>query len=94
MNSNVKEFIRHKMELRASVVGIDMEDLQNEELSLLESGIFDSLTFINLLSDLETEYSIELDLSDIEPEYFTSLQGLVALVENARDDQSAGRPSD
>lgn len=41
------------------------------DLDLIESKLFDSIDFIQLLAEFEEELSIEIDFSDYLPEEFT-----------------------
>lgn len=52
-----------------------------EDLNLLESGILDSIAFLELLARLEKELNRELDLFEYPPEEFTSVGGLLAHLE-------------
>ena len=42
-----------------------------------ESGLLDSLGLIALIDRVETEYGLELDLTEMDPEAFTTVDGLV-----------------
>ena len=44
--------------------------------NLLEEGILDSLAFIDLLAFLEQQTGQSVDLSELEPEEFSTVQGL------------------
>ncbi len=43
---------------------------------LLSTGILDSLDFVNLLVFIEEEVGCKIDLADIEPEDFSTVEGL------------------
>lgn len=49
-------------------------------LNLLETGIYDSLGFLQLIATIEETANIELDLSDEDPEEFTKFGVLVRLI--------------
>ena len=50
-------------------------------VNLLANHLLDSFDMVNLVTDIEEEFSIELDPEDILPENFTSLQKIQELVE-------------
>ncbi len=43
---------------------------------LLSTGILDSLDFVNLLVFIEEEVGCKIDLADIKPEDFSTVEGL------------------
>jgi len=53
------------------------------DVDLVSSGILDSLDFLELVSSLEGEFKIKVDFSVLDPEQFTTLDGLVAALEGA-----------
>ncbi|MCB1228833.1 MAG: GNAT family N-acetyltransferase [Verrucomicrobiae bacterium] len=55
----------------------------DQNLSLLDSGLFDSFSFIQLLNQIEREFSVTIDFASYPPEELTSLQGLATIVEEA-----------
>lgn len=50
-------------------------------VNLLANHLLDSFDMVNLVTDIEEEFLIELDPEDILPENFTSLQKIQELVE-------------
>lgn len=46
----------------------------------ITDGYFDSLTMMNLISEIEDQYGIELDIPDIEPENFESLDSIFEMI--------------
>ena len=54
-------------------------------VNLLANHLLDSFDMVNLVTDIEEEFSIELDPEDILPENFTSLQKIQELVEKYKD---------
>jgi len=49
----------------------------DDDLNLVETGLFDSLGFVHLISGIEKEFHLELDTGDLDPEEFTLLGNLV-----------------
>ncbi len=56
----------------------------NEESSLLESGVIDSLGILDVVAYLETEFAITIDNDDVSPEHFGSVTTLAKLVQMKR----------
>ncbi|MCG8648422.1 MAG: acyl carrier protein [Pirellulales bacterium] len=59
-------------------------DFSNDE-SLLEAGIIDSMSMVDLISFLEKEYSFQIDEDDMTPENFDSLDAIVDFVNQKKD---------
>ena len=75
----------NETELVGLVLGWVSENSQNSAASnngigkdtdLLSSGILDSLDFVNLLVFIEEEAGCRIDLANVEPEEFSTVQGL------------------
>lgn len=43
-----------------------------------ESGLLDSFGFIGLLTDAEDRFAVAVDFTELEPEAFSTLEGLTA----------------
>ncbi|MBS1845830.1 MAG: acyl carrier protein [Actinobacteria bacterium] len=62
-----------------SVCGVDLA-AHPADLDLRACGAIDSLGFIELVSDLEEAFGVELELEDMDPERLTMLESLAAAV--------------
>ena len=51
------------------------------DIDLIGSGILDSLAFLELVAALESEFNVELDFAELDPERFTTPRGLIEAVE-------------
>lgn len=60
------------------------------DLPLQSSGILDSLAALSLVTFLEQEYRIELDVYDTSVERFDSIRDIAATVERKRAARSRG----
>ncbi len=49
--------------------------------SMMEDGIIDSFTVINVVSDLEDEFDIEIDAKYVISENFRNKEAIIALVQ-------------
>ncbi len=67
LNSKIQTLMKNK---KAS--GIKFED--NEDL--IGADVLDSFAFIELISSIEEKYEINIDFSEIDPDEFSSINGL------------------
>jgi D-alanine--poly(phosphoribitol) ligase subunit 2 len=49
----------------------------DDDLNLIETGLFDSLAFVHLILAIEKQFDMELDIGDLGPEEFTTVGHLV-----------------
>ena len=56
-------------------------DFENETL-LIDDGILDSFDIIQIVSDLNEEFDIDITADELEPENFNSLDAIIALVQS------------
>jgi acyl carrier protein len=73
----IHEFIRQRFPLASS------KEL-TQELSLLESGIVDSLGVLDLVGFIEEQFGIEAQDEDLVPENFDSIDALTRFVKERR----------
>lgn len=59
-------------------------DFENSA-DFIEDGLLDSFEIVNLVSELEEKFLIEIRGTDIVPENFTSLDVIAALVEKYQE---------
>jgi acyl carrier protein len=52
-----------------------------EDLDLLGQGVTDSLGILEMISDLEEQFGVEIDFEDLDPEDLTSLGPFCRFVE-------------
>jgi acyl carrier protein len=53
---------------------------------LIESGLLDSMTLIELLYAIEEEFTVELPLEDLDVELLRSVRGIASYVDKLRAD--------
>lgn len=56
------------------------EALNYDGDSMMEEGVIDSFTVINVVSDLEEEFDIEIDAKYVIAENFKNKEAIIALV--------------
>ena len=77
------------MEIRERIIEI-MNDVcntpisENTEEDLLESGVLDSLSVMQLVGELNDAFNIDLDVDDVLPENFDTIGHIAALVERCQ----------
>ena len=67
--------------LKDNCPGIDFEN----EKALVDDGLLDSFDVVAIVSDLTSEFDIDITINDIVPENFNSLEAINALVERLLD---------
>ena len=82
VKGTVKDAIRHFI-VSTYLPGESLENLR-DDTPLLTSGILDSLAALGLVSFLEKEYGIELDVYDTSIEHFDRIEDIAALVARKR----------
>lgn len=55
-------------------------DVPSADLDLIETGLIDSLTFVELLLLLEEEYGVTVDVADLVLDDFRSVQRIAAFI--------------
>ena len=65
------------------------KDLKNnKEVDLLDSEILDSLAFIELMSYLENEFSIEIQPTQVDPNIWRNINNITNLVKELQKQQN------
>lgn len=54
----------------------------DEEKSLIEAGIIDSMTFVNILLEIEESLNIEIDFEKVDLASIVSINGLCFYIES------------
>ncbi len=63
----------------------EYEDLRNNpNINLIEEDIRDSLAFIELISELENEFDIEIQPTQVPNDTWNNIDNIVKMVENLR----------
>ena len=61
-------------------------DFENEE-SLIDGGILDSMDIISLISEISDVYDVTITAKDIIPENFNSAKALYELIQRLSDEE-------
>jgi acyl carrier protein len=68
-------------------------DAGSPEDDLLATGVLDSLTLIELLTNLEVRFQIRIRLEELEIENIHSISAIARMVENYKLAQTRARPN-
>ncbi len=60
-------------------------DFENEE-ALIDDEILSSFDVISIVSELNNEYSIEIQVDDLLPENFNSVDAILSLIEEMENE--------
>ncbi len=74
----IREIVQETID--ASGLGIEVED----DMSLVEGGLLDSMSIVRLVQDLQQEFDIDIDFGDITITNFDSINVLSAYVEDRK----------
>ena len=58
-------------------------DIKNDDTDLLAAGLLDSFDIVNLVSQLEEAFTVEIEPTDIVPENFRTVAAIAALMERS-----------
>lgn len=72
--SEIRQFLGEKRLMRRAV--------ENDDASLLDAGVIDSLAIVELTAFLEQEFGIRVDEDDLVPENFDSFRAMDAFVKS------------
>ena len=64
-----------------NVLQVVNSDIKNDDTDLLASGLLDSFDIVNLVSQLEEAFTVEIEPTDIVPENFRTVAAIAALME-------------
>lgn len=90
MQSNdkqIKEVILRLLEPALGRSSFHLDDLE-PSFNLVDSGLFDSIEFLEFIARIEQHTGVALDLYDVDPDRLTTVGGLIALTQRAAPDLS------
>ena len=67
-------------------------DVTSMEINLLETGLIDSLKFVDLVFNLEQEFGITMPMESLEVDQFRTIVDIVRLVEQCKKTHGTGPP--
>lgn len=79
MNSEIKVYINEHIRKKYAEIGTEFDGIDGDE-SLTTSGLFDSMEFFGLITDIEEHFDVEIAFDGVEPDKFTTVNGLLSCV--------------
>lgn len=55
--------------------------IESDAINLIEKGILDSFSMIKLINFLETDFGVKVDMEEITPENFNSVESISKMTE-------------
>lgn len=66
--------------LNETCPGVDFE----KETALIDDGILESLDIVSIVGEIMDKFDVELNVDDLVPENFNSVQAMMDLIESRR----------
>jgi acyl carrier protein len=76
IRARLREFVLSSIKEKLDLLDIDASQI-SDDTSLTDSGILDSMGFVELVGGVEDEFDYEIDLDEFDPEEFTTLGGFL-----------------
>lgn len=57
-----------------------------KEKKLIDDGILDSFDIVSLVSELNSEFDVEINVMDLEPENFNTVAAMMELIEKLQEE--------
>lgn len=57
-----------------------------KEKQLITDGVLDSFDIVSLVTALNDEFDIEIEVGNLVPDNFNSIEGMIALIEKLQDE--------
>lgn len=73
-------FLVLKIKKKAEKLGVELNEEISENFIITGGGIFDSMDFMHLIVEVEEKFSVEVDFSNSEPQYFTTIKGFIECI--------------
>ena len=81
MENKTKNKIIELLQPKLEELGLLVNDIDMNE-SLLNQGILDSMSFLEFIVDIESNFNIQFDFSELDPSEFTSIEKIIKHIEN------------
>ena len=78
---SVAAFLYHYFEKLLKARGINSVETISDDLDFFESGLLDSLGFVQLIAELQQTYCAEIDISDADVQQISRYKPFCAFIE-------------
>lgn len=58
-----------------------------KETKLIDDGILDSFDIVSLVSELNSEFDVEINVMDLEPENFNTVDAMMELIVKLQEEE-------
>lgn len=79
----VRKFILDELQPKLTMLGISRGAVSTK-FNLIDSGILDSMSFIELIGAVENKFSVEMDFENLEANEITSIEGFIQCAVESR----------
>ncbi len=79
LKEKIREFVCNSLKERANRVNISICEIE-DDCNLLESGLLDSMGFVDLMVSVEGHFDVEFHFEELDPSEFTTLSGFLNCV--------------
>lgn len=77
--NEVVKYLKNTIQEKAKSMGIN-SPVEKVDYRITEGGVYDSIGFFGLITDIEAHYNIEIDFSELDPNQFTTIEGLSEII--------------
>jgi acyl carrier protein len=78
-DKEISEFIILKLKEKLEQFGIDKSEIKND-FDLVQSGLLDSMSFVDLVTEMEKKFNIEIDFEKaFDESKLTKINGLIEI---------------
>ena len=85
-DKEISEFIIFKLKEKLEQFGIAKSEIKND-FDLVQSGLLDSMSFVDLVTEMEKYFNIEIDFEEaFDESKLTKINGLIEIFKNAQNE--------
>ena len=87
-DKEISEFMIFKLKEKLELFGIDKREIKND-FDLVQSGLLDSMSFVDLVTEMEKKFNIEIDFEEaFDESKLTKINGLIEIFKKTSNEQS------
>ena len=64
------------------------QDIKGKDVDLINDGVLDSLAFIELISELEDEFDVEIHPTQVEANTWNSVENIKKMIEKLTNEEN------